>query len=79
MNISLVVETVAKIIYQVSTLTPVVIKTIEDAKPFAQAIYDTLIGDKDITPEELAILQAKVLELSNQLQAPLPPATEDEL
>lgn len=79
MSTASVIAAISSVIKVAVDLTPVVIKTIEDAKPFAQAIYDTLIGDKDITPEELELLKAKVLELSNQLQTPLPPATDDEL
>lgn len=79
MSATSIISAISSVIKVAVDLTPMVIKTIEDAKPFAQAIYDTLIGDKDITQEELEILQAKILELSNQLQAPLPPPLDDEL
>jgi hypothetical protein len=79
MNATQIITAISSVIKVAVDLTPVVIKTIEDAKPFAQAIYDTLIGDKEISAEELETLQAKILELSNQLQAPLPPPTDDEV
>lgn len=79
MNATQIITAISSVIKVAVDLTPVVIKTIEDAKPFAQAIYDTLIGDKEISAEELEVLQAKILELSNQLQAPLPPPTDDEV
>jgi len=79
MSTASVISAISSVIKVAVDLTPVVIKTIEDAKPFAQAIYDTLIGDKDITQEELDVLAAKIKELSDQLQAPLPPPTDDEV
>lgn len=79
MNTAAIISAISSVIKVAVDLTPVVIKTVEDAKPFAEAIYNTLIGNKDITQEELDILQAKILELSNQLQAPLPPQTDDEV
>ena len=79
MSTASVIAAISSVIKLAVDLTPAVIKTVQDAKPFAEAIYDSLIGDKDITQEELDILKAKIVELSNQLQAPLPPPTEDEL
>lgn len=70
-----IVETVAKVLITVVEVAPTVIKTIEDAKPFAKAIVDTVRG-KEPTQEELSELEARINDLSRQLQVPLPPEEE---
>lgn len=67
-----VVELIAKVIKTAVDLTPTVVKTVEDAKPFAQAIYSTLRGNQ-ITKSQLEELERRIDELSAQLQLPLPP------
>ena len=70
-----IIETIAKIIKIAVDLTPTIIKTIDDAKPFAEALYKTLKGN-GITEEDLIKLEAHITELSQQLQLPLPPEDE---
>ena len=72
MNSALIITTIAGIIKTAVELTPTVIKTIEDAKPFAEAIYNNLVKGNVITKDQLLELEAHILELSNQLQAPVP-------
>lgn len=67
-----VIETIAKIIKIAVDLTPTVIKTIEDAKPFAEALYKTIKGN-GVTQDDLDALEDRITILSQQLQLPLPP------
>ncbi len=67
-----VLMAIAKVIKTAVDLTPAIIKGVDDAKPFAQAIVEVLKGQQ-ITDDQLADLEAKITALSNQLQQPLPP------
>lgn len=57
---------------------PTVIKTVEDATPFAEAIYDMFTGTA-VSKEQADAFEAKITELSNRLQKPLPAATGDDV
>lgn len=65
-----IIGVVASVIKTAVDLGPTVIKGIEDAKPFADAIVRTLTGG-EVTPEQLAELEAQIAALSAQLQAPM--------
>lgn len=67
-----VLMAIARVIKTAVDLTPNIIKAVDDAKPFAQAIIEVLKGQQ-ITDDQLADLEAKITALSNQLQKPLPP------
>lgn len=71
MDTAAILETISKVIKQIVDLTPTVIKTVEDATPFAEAIYNALKG-KNVTLAQLEELEAKITKLSNRLQEPLP-------
>lgn len=71
-DIAAIVTTVAKIIKVAVDLTPIVLKTVDDARPFAAAIVKVLKGE-EVTQEELEILEGQIDDLSRQLQLPLPP------
>lgn len=68
-----IIEIIAAIIKTAVDVGPIAIKGVEDAKPFAQAIYNNLIKHKTITQEDLNKLEDHIKELSDQLQLPLPP------
>lgn len=74
-DIAAIITTVAKVIKVVVDLTPTIIKTVDDAKPFAMAIIEVLKGHK-ITEEQLKELEDRIDDLSNQLMKPLPPEEE---
>lgn len=74
-----IIATVAAAIKAVVDLTPVVIKTVEDAKPFAEIIWTNLKGKGATKPADLDRLQMQIAALSAQLQAPLPPEQEDDV
>lgn len=68
-----VITTVAGVIKTAVDIGPTVIKTIDDAKPFAEALYRALTGN-EITGDQLAELEVRIAALSAELQQPLPPA-----
>lgn len=72
METAAIISAVAAAIKAAVDLTPSVIKTVQDATPFAQAIVATIKG-KNITQDQLDQLEAQITSLSQQLQAPLPP------
>ncbi len=69
---SKIIEKVAAVIIKIGQLAPTAIQTIEDAKPFADVLYRTLVKGEKVTQEELEALEAKIDALSNELQKPLP-------
>ncbi len=72
METAAIISTIASIIKTAVDLTPTIIKGVEDARPFAEAIYQSLKGE-NITEDQLLELEIKISALSNQLQSPLPP------
>lgn len=52
---------------------PIAIQGIENAKPFAELLYKTLAKGDKITEADLDDLEAKITELSKELQTPLDP------
>jgi hypothetical protein len=71
MDTAAIITAVAAAIKAAVDLTPAVIKTVQDATPFAQAIVATIKGET-ITQDQLDELEAQITALSQQLQAPLP-------
>lgn len=66
------VTTVIKTAIEVA---PVIIKGAGDLKVFGTALFEKFTGGK-ITPEQRAELEAKIEELHNEFQAPIPPESE---
>lgn len=75
MDVAQIITVVAGVLKTAVDLGPTVIKGVEDAKPFAEAIVGMLKGT-NVTDDQLAELEAKITALSSQLQAPLPPEDE---
>jgi hypothetical protein len=71
MDPATIITTIATVIQTAVNLGPSVIKAVEDATPFAEAIYNTLTGTA-ITQDQLDKLEADITALSAQLQANLP-------
>ena len=71
-----IITAIAGVIKTAVELTPTVIKTVNDAKPFAEAIYNSIIKGNEVTEDQLKELEDRLTELSNQLQLPLPPEEE---
>jgi hypothetical protein len=71
METAAIISAVAAAVKAAVDLTPSVIKTVQDATPFAQAIVATIKGE-NITQDQLDQLEAQITTLSLQLQAPLP-------
>ena len=68
-----IINLIAGVIKTAVELTPTIIKTVNDAKPFAEAIYNSIIKGNEVSEDQLKELEARLTELSNQLQLPLPP------
>lgn len=66
-------DTVFKIAELLVKFAPIAMQGIENAKPFAQLLYNTLAKGKEVTQEELADLEKRIDELSAELQKPLDP------
>lgn len=62
---------IAKYIFQLVQAGPTIIQDIDDTKPFAEAIVRAVAG-KSLTQAEKNALDAKLAELSAELQAPIP-------
>lgn len=60
-------------------LTPSVIKTVEDAEPFAKLIWDHLVNKKVITQADLDALNMQTSDLSKRIQAAIPPEQDDDV
>lgn len=73
-----VVSTVAAVLKQVADLGPLVIKGAQDARPFAELIVRTILG-REVTEDELTLLEQQIKVLSDELQEPLPPADEEDI
>ena len=71
MDTAAIISVVAAAVKAAVDLTPAVIKTVQDAEPFAAAIVNAIRGD-NITQDQLDELEAKISDLSAQLQQPLP-------
>lgn len=67
-----IITLIAQIIQTAVKVGPTVIQTVEDAEPFAQAIYNHLVG-KEVTQADLDALEAQLKTLSDDFQTPLPP------
>lgn len=69
---AVVLEIVASVIQKAVELGPTVIQSVDDAKPFAQALIEMLAKGKTYSEAEIDALEAKIDALSAQLQEPLP-------
>lgn len=65
---------IEKIITTAIALGPTVIKGFEDFQPFAVLIWDAIFKGQPITADEIAAIEAKLADLSAQLQVLLPAA-----
>ena len=79
MDTAAIIALIGTVIKTAVDLTPVVIKTAQDAEPFAKAIWDNLVNKKVITADDLTALETQLTALSAQLQAPLPPEKPDDV
>lgn len=79
MDIGSIVSVIGNVIKTAVDLTPGVIKTVEDAAPFAELIWDHLVNKKVITQSDLNDLDAKLAALSARIQAELPPEQADDI
>jgi hypothetical protein len=79
MDAAAIIALIGTVIKTAVDLTPTVIKTVQDAEPFALTIWNNLVNKKVITVDDLATLEAQLTALSAQLQAPLPSEQPDDV
>lgn len=68
------IDIVASLLLRFAQAAPTIIQTVDQIKPFAARLIDTIQGKTDITDAELAELQAMVDALFAEAAKPLPPA-----
>lgn len=73
MDAAAIIALIAQIIDTAIKVGPTVIGTIEDATPFAEAIYNNLIAGKAVTQADMDSLQADIDALVAEVLEPLPP------
>jgi len=79
MDTAAIVSLIAAVVKTAVDLTPKIIQTVEDAAPFAEAIYNDLFGGADVTPEQAEQLKASIAALEARLNKPLPPQTDQDV
>lgn len=79
MKASEIITSVAEVIKQAVELTPAIIKTVDDAKPFAEIIWNNIGGTTVVSQADLDRIRIQIAALSAQLQAPLPPEQPDDV
>jgi hypothetical protein len=52
---------------------PIALQSVENAKPFALTLYNTLAKGQKLTESDLDIIENRIKELSAELQKPLDP------
>lgn len=73
MNLEQIIAIIGTALQMAKKVWPTAVQGYEDIKFFAEGLFKQLKGDDNITPEEQAALEAKLDELSAELQQPLPP------
>lgn len=68
-----IIQTVADVILKLIQAGPTIIKTIEDAKPFAEEFARLFTGGDEPTQDDLDRIKARIDDLYAQAQVPLPP------
>lgn len=73
MDTAAIITLISKVIQTAVQVGPTVIQTIEDAAPFARAIYDNLIAGNPVTQAQIDALDAQLTALADEVLVPLPP------
>lgn len=73
MNAIAIAAAVLEALRVASEAAPIVIKGIEDAKPFAVNLWKSLTGQEP-SPADEAAIDAMLASLTDRLEEPLPPA-----
>lgn len=75
MDAASIIALIAKVVQTAVQVGPTVIQTVEDAAPFAEAIYNNLVSGTTVTQAQMDALDADLTELANEVLQPLPPDT----
>ena len=79
MDAAAIVNLIATVVKTAVDLTPKIIQTVEDAKPFAEALYNDLFKGVEVTPEQAETLKSNIAALEARLNKPLPPQTDEDV
>lgn len=75
MDTTTILNAIANVINQAVTIGPTVITSVEDAIPFAEAIYDKVVNKTEVTQADLDALDVQVSSIVAQALTPLPDDT----
>ncbi len=73
MDTAQILAAIAAVIKTAVDLTPTIISAVEDATPFARAIYGLVVKGTNATQADVDAMLAEVNALNDDLQRPLPP------
>lgn len=72
MDPTTIIATIAAVIKEAVDLGPTIIKDVEAAAPFAQALFNNLFKGQTISQDDLTALESSVDALVSQIEEPLP-------
>ncbi len=79
MNAAAIIALIESVLGAAVELAPTAIKVEQVIAPLAQGIWDHLVNKKVITQADIDALNAQVSTLSARIQAPIPPAQDDDV
>ena len=79
MNAAAIIAIIEEVLGAAITLAPTAIKLEQVIQPLALGIWDHLVNKKVITADDIAALSAQITATSERIQAPLPPAQDDDV
>jgi hypothetical protein len=79
MNSAAIIAIIEEVLGAAVTLAPQAIKLEQVIQPLALGIWDHLVNKKVITSADLDALKAQIAATSARIQAPLPPADDQDV
>lgn len=79
MNAAAIIAIIEEVLGAAVTLAPTAIKLEQVIQPLAMGIWDHLVNKKVVTQADLDALNAQISAVSARIQAPLPPAQDDDV
>jgi hypothetical protein len=79
MNPTAIIAAITGALSTAVELAPAAIKLEQVIEPIAKGIWDHLVNKKQVTQTDLDALNAQLAALSARIQAPIPPAQDDDV
>jgi HAMP domain-containing protein len=79
MNSAAIIAIIEEVLGAAVTLAPSAIKLEQVIQPLAQGLWDHLVNKKVITQDDIDALKGQIAATSSRIQAPLPPAQDDDV